>query len=201
MELNDTWRIKNPATRRYTWRQKNPLIQCRLDYFLLSDSLYDSVVDIDTLPSVHTDHSAITLHIKHLPDSKHGPGHWKFNNSLLKDNQFTETLTNNIKEWIGQNEIKDKGVFWDYLKYLIRKFTIAYSKNKRKEIRCREKELENRLIILERNLSNPVNKNEYHEVKADLEQIEMDKIEGLIVQSRIQWHKQGKRVPNTLCNS
>ena len=36
-------------------------------------------------------------------------------------------------------------------------------------------------------------KNEYQEVKADLEQIEMDKIEGLIVQSRIQWHEQGEK--------
>ena len=35
LELHDIWRIKNPNTKRYTWRQKNPFIQCRLDYFFL----------------------------------------------------------------------------------------------------------------------------------------------------------------------
>ena len=27
--LNDSWRIKHPQTKCYTWRQTNPLIQCR----------------------------------------------------------------------------------------------------------------------------------------------------------------------------
>ena len=30
-DLVDIWRIRNPETKRFTWRQKNPLIQRRLD--------------------------------------------------------------------------------------------------------------------------------------------------------------------------
>ena len=33
-DLSDIWRIQNPLTKRYTWRQKHPLIQRRLDFWL-----------------------------------------------------------------------------------------------------------------------------------------------------------------------
>ena len=43
--LCDVWRIKNPNSKRYTWRQRNPeLIQCRLDFWLISESLYDKIL-------------------------------------------------------------------------------------------------------------------------------------------------------------
>ena len=33
MELCDVWRIFNPHCKRYTWRQRQPEIHCRLDFF------------------------------------------------------------------------------------------------------------------------------------------------------------------------
>jgi len=36
-DLVDIWRIRNPDRRRFTWRQKSPFIQRRLDYWLISD--------------------------------------------------------------------------------------------------------------------------------------------------------------------
>ena len=38
-ELTDIWRVLNPDATRFTWRRKNPEIQCRLDYFLISNTL------------------------------------------------------------------------------------------------------------------------------------------------------------------
>ena len=35
-DLVDIWRIRNPETKRFTWRQKNPLIQRRLDPILVN---------------------------------------------------------------------------------------------------------------------------------------------------------------------
>ena len=31
--LSDVWRLLNPEARRYTWRQNQPVIHCRLDFF------------------------------------------------------------------------------------------------------------------------------------------------------------------------
>ena len=34
-DLIDIWRIRNPEVQRFTWRQKNPIIQRRLDFWLV----------------------------------------------------------------------------------------------------------------------------------------------------------------------
>ena len=58
-DLVDIWRSRNPHVKRFTFRQKTPFLQRRLDYFLISSCLQDHVKHIDILPAVCTDHSAI----------------------------------------------------------------------------------------------------------------------------------------------
>ena len=36
-DLIDIWRVRNPTEKRFTWRQKTPIIQRRLDYWLVND--------------------------------------------------------------------------------------------------------------------------------------------------------------------
>ena len=38
-DLIDIWRIRNPGAKRFSWRQKNPTIQGRLDYWLIANSI------------------------------------------------------------------------------------------------------------------------------------------------------------------
>ena len=38
-DLIDVWRTRNPDSTLFTWRQKKPLIQRRLDFWLISDFL------------------------------------------------------------------------------------------------------------------------------------------------------------------
>ena len=42
-DLVDIWRIRNPESKRFTWRQRNPFIQRRLDYWLISDACQDDI--------------------------------------------------------------------------------------------------------------------------------------------------------------
>ena len=37
LDLIDAWRVLNPESSRFSWRQKNPEVHCRLDFFLVSD--------------------------------------------------------------------------------------------------------------------------------------------------------------------
>ena len=91
-ELKDIWRILNPAIERYTFRQKNPLVQTRLDYFLISNNMQDLIVKTDIIHSIRSDHSAISMHIKHIQEEARGSGHWKFNSSLITDVAYTGQL-------------------------------------------------------------------------------------------------------------
>ena len=47
--LHDVWRVKNPNIKSFMWSQKSPLIFCRLDYWLISDALFDVVRDVDII--------------------------------------------------------------------------------------------------------------------------------------------------------
>ena len=67
MDLIDVWRESLPDVNRYTWRQRQPDIHCRLDFFLISSHLSGNVLRADILPNLpgfRTDHSLITLHFK-----------------------------------------------------------------------------------------------------------------------------------------
>ena len=50
--------VRNPECKRFTWRQQSPIIQRRLDYWLLSDSYQEEVENVDIIPSINSDHSA-----------------------------------------------------------------------------------------------------------------------------------------------
>ena len=83
---------------------------------------------------------------------------------------------------------------WELIKYNIRNFTIRHSKNKVKHIRCNESKLEKRLMVLEHeNHSDKTIAKEYEDVKKKLSIIEKEKIDGLILGSKVKWHEEGEK--------
>ena len=91
-DLVDIRRIRDPETKRFTWRQRNPLIQRRLDYWLISDVCQEDIEKPDIISSINSDHSAIVLHFNNIDRQKHGPSFWKFNASLADDVDFVTLL-------------------------------------------------------------------------------------------------------------
>ena len=133
-DLVDIWRISNPTLERYTFRQKTPLIQTRLDYFLIYNNLQDLIVETNILPSIRSDHSVITLYVKHLPEDTRGSNHWKFNSSLLLDKQYIDGISAKFEEWkTCYSTMEDKWFMWDLLKYETRKYIMKYCSTKEKE--------------------------------------------------------------------
>ena len=92
-DVNDIWCSLNPSAEEFTWRNKSFKIQCRLNFFLISKKLSDSTNKCKIVYAPKTDHSAILIHIK-SDELKHdkGPGFWKFNQSLLKDEIYVTNL-------------------------------------------------------------------------------------------------------------
>ena len=83
-DLLDAWRVLNPDTRRYTWRRKRPEIQCRLDFFLITESLMCDIKSADISTGYKTDPSSIEIKIA-THSNMRGPGFWKLNTSILKE--------------------------------------------------------------------------------------------------------------------
>ena len=151
LELSDIWRIRNPDSRQYTWKTINPIVQRRLDFFLIANDLQPLVINSDIVSAIDTDHNVIILDINLKTNIKHGPAYWKFNLSLLQDIEYTEIMKLNIEQWKKDIKCTDTRVLWEYLKYKVRNFTISYSKGKAGSRHENTKQLEEKVNELEKN--------------------------------------------------
>ena len=68
--------------------------------------LQDDIVSVDIIPSIKTDHSAITLSINGIDDSKRGPNFWKFNSSLVNDNNYCDLLNLKQTSKVGSKNLR-----------------------------------------------------------------------------------------------
>ena len=91
LNLIDIYRFQHPEKIRYTWRRRHPIKQARLDYFIISNALSDTVSKSDILPRYRSDHSTIKLQIL-LNEFKRGQGVWKLNTSLLKIPEYIQLI-------------------------------------------------------------------------------------------------------------
>ena len=99
-DLCDIFQVQNPYVRCLSWCQRMPFKQRRLDYIFVSNTLQESVTQIEIIPSVLSDHSAVILKLRSLVGDKRRPSCWKFNNSLLNDKLFISQMNSKIEDYI-----------------------------------------------------------------------------------------------------
>ena len=142
-----------------------------------------------------TDHSPITLSLKLINNLPRGRSLWKFNNSLLQNDEYLRKMKTVIVETMQQldsEQIKDDQVRWEYLKFKIKDQTIAFSKvlsaNKHKEIFS----LELKLLSLEKEFEFQESET-YINTKTELDNIYDQKAEGICIRSRCKWYEVGEK--------
>jgi len=88
---------------------------------------------------------------------------------------------------------------WEIIKTEIRSLTIPYSKNKAKNVRNLEKQLESRIESLENKINvNPddgtdAEQQEYDSLKTELRRIYEERAGGAILRSKIRWIEHGEK--------
>ena len=200
INLVDIWRTRNPDESRYTWRGKvrHHLIQSRIDRIYISDALQYNVHKADILPGINSDHSIITLELRPTNTPNTGPSFWRFNNSLLKNIKFTDGLRNYIVNDIANEckDIKSNQIKWEYTKFKIKCWSMKESKAIAQEKRKVENKLEQKIKELEEKVSKENNREDWAELdaqKMQLEKIHNEKVQGLIIQSRVQIYEEGEK--------
>ncbi len=192
----------------YTWRQKSPLKQSRLDYFLVSEDIHMITVDACILPGYKSDHSAIALSVAFSTCSR-GNGYWKFNAQLLKNIEYTDLVKKCIADTVNEYYVggnKDDSLhvslacndqmFFEILKMKIRSETICFSIKKTKEKREKFKKIEQEIIEIYGELLNNTDGEtleKLEEKKAALEESRKKYIEGVILRSKARWYEFGEK--------
>ena len=196
--LQDIWRKRNPDERKFTFRQKWPVIQSRLDYWFASSSLEKLVNKCLSLTSVTPDHSGIILQFNQLADNfKYGKSYWKFNNSLCADKCFVDKMNDKIRELKEEfiPQFSDKRLLWDFMKMKMREFIIKFSQARARLRRLETEKLEKEINELENQLVSAPSKNivdEIEDKKSSLAKLHDYSRQGIRVRSRAQWFEEGE---------
>ena len=137
-----------------------------LIFFIGSEDIFHLVTDTSIIPGYRTDHSGISLKFK-LQNTDRGKGYWKFNNSLLRDENYIKAVKDTLQEqkyiYTNNNGNNDENaefnmnnqftinyqLFLETLLFSIRGETIKYSSRKKKESLQEEKKLEEEIKNLE----------------------------------------------------
>ena len=166
----------------------------RLDYFFVSNSVQEAIKSTDILAAFSTDHSPIFISLSKSNESK---GLWKFNNSLISNEDYVKKMKIHISDILNslhKENIVDDQVIWEYLKYEIRKFTIQYTKRLAKALRNEREYLEEKLKLLEQNSESNLSDNpEYYECKTKLEDIYEIQVDGIKTRSKCMWYEFGEK--------
>ena len=196
-DVIDIWRVRNPDTKLFTWRQRKPFVQRRLDLWLISDACQDDVEDADIIPSINSDHSAIVLHFSTIEKQNHGPSYWKFNSSLTNDTNYVTLINQSIPVWLNEfKDVTDKRVLWDLIKYRVRQVTIKYSKERARERREKLSQIETLLKQCEDDCStDPTSGNieKLEMLKGEYNSIYEYLSQGAIIRSRATWYEKGEK--------
>ena len=94
--LVDAYREINPNGKKFSWRRRNLTKMANLYYFSVTHSMMDIIDGCDIKPSYKSDHSIIELKIK-LSNFRYGKGFWKFNNNLLKQQDYLDLINNVVQ--------------------------------------------------------------------------------------------------------
>ena len=172
------------------------MIQRHLDYFLISDILQENVKNVDILPVICADHSSIMLRFSDLQKYNRGSSYWKFNNALLSDTLYINSMKEEIDEFFRMIFFRDDPrLHWDFMKFKIKEFTRKYSSEKKKKDVAERSDLECKL----KNLSDILNTNSSDETRKEcedckniLESFYANITKGLILRSKAEWYEKGK---------
>ena len=175
--LGDGWRLQNPTSREYSFFSSVHKSYSRIDFFLLSNSIQSKLSNLTIHPIIISDHAPVTFNWNQIhPDRINTPIRWRFNTSLLKDQEFNSLIQ---REWASFLEINDSpksspSVLWEAGKAVLRGIIISYSTYKKKNEKQQQSELERKIKQLEIiNANNPTKQteNELRQYKLEINDI------------------------------
>ena len=96
---------------------KKPNSAASLYFRLINSTIQEEVENIDIITALRTDHSAISLHINGIEETGRSPSFWKFNSSLLEDNDYIRLVTDKNSVWLEEGkDFQDPRILRDFIK-------------------------------------------------------------------------------------
>lgn len=213
--LEDVWRINNHRKKKFSWFGPNRKMG-RLDYFLVSSDIAQMSSNTGIDAGYRSDHSLCYICTSFTKLSR-GKGTWKFNNSLLYDDNYVKLVKSCIADVVDQYKTNNQGqalnqaeeftiddqLFFEMLKVMIRGETIQYASRLKKKKDLHEKSLNLRLQEITDKIENNDNMTlnvEKEHVLNELERLRVEKTKGVIMRTKAKWITDGEKNTQFFCN-
>ena len=196
-QLVDIWRIRHDNQFRYTWCKAKPYVLMeRIDFFLISFHLQQMISLTEILPAFNSDHAIPVMNVTITKTTEKGPGYWKLNCSLLKDDNYKKEIEAIIDETI-QNQ-QDIFLHWEMIKMQVRGHTIKYATRKKHSNYNKIKLLEKKLKEIEQQQATELTLFRDYEtqkwlIQKDLNELYISKTKGAMVRARANWIEFGEK--------
>ena len=115
-----------------------------VDYWMVSNSLADATERCYIMPCTLSDHQPVALTFP-IEYSARGPGYWKCNINVLKEEPLKVMVTNAWKEWQKARAGMEIRQWWDVGKAKIKHVIQEYCMLKKQSEMAEEERLENDL--------------------------------------------------------
>ena len=121
-------------------------------------------------------------------------GYWKFNNSLLKDDSFNDSIKKLAEELLNDDLNDNYRIKWEFFKYKARCVAVKRSKEIKKEKSKVEAELMHKLHLLLTKINiNLEEELEIRKIQLQLDQMYLDLAKGAFIRSRAKWLEEGEK--------
>ena len=140
--LIDSFRFFRPNEKMYTWSPSGPNTKRlfrRLDYILCSKQMLERATDTLIVPVPSSDHRFLGINFIIGKEKIGGPGLWRHNDNMLKNDEYVSAITKCI-DAVKKQTYSSASAKWDYCKFKIRELALEWGKKCAKE-RRREKKM------------------------------------------------------------
>jgi exonuclease III len=180
LNVVDTFRYKYPNRKSYTFTN-NRGQGSRIDKIYIPTLWCDKIKQTTHIPFEKSDHKAVVLVLK-FQREKWGNSYWKFNESLLENENYIKLIENFWKGWKSEKLKYSLFDWWEIGKKKIKSLSITFSKNLAEDER---KKLQTLYLELESEEDGvDVDENKVKDAKKKIIMLENKKKKGILIRSR-----------------
>lgn len=147
LNICDPWRVSNVNSKEYTCHSLTHDTFSRIDFILISTSMFELHVDSHINPITISDHAPILTQLQLTAPSQKSRN-WRFPSYLADSDEFRAYLRTNWNNYMDDNITHKDNItlLWSASKAVMRGHIINYIAHKRKTVRAQFTELHNTLL-------------------------------------------------------
>lgn len=190
--LCDMWRNRFPKKKGFTFHRGR--YASRIDYCMVSHHLSSLVDSMRTEVTSLSDHAMLSCLIKTSKVTR-GPGLWKFDSTLLENEDFNKKMSAFLAEWTPPPELTSPSSTWEWFKFEIKTFVMNFTKNvhsiEKQHIHALNKELQ----LLQQRMDEQGEDltMQIESIMRELREVEESRARRLIFRAKSNWALYGER--------